>query len=127
MIRNIETKNAPAAIGSYSQGIVHKDVLYISGQLPLIPDTMDFDSNQDIDEQIRQIFRNLDAIAHAAGTNLISAIKLTVYLTNLDHFPRVNAVMEEMLSAPFPARALVEVSALPRGAQIEIDALIALS
>ena len=126
MLSTVETKNAPVAIGAYSQGVIYKDVLYISGQLPLIPETMEFDKNQDIDEQIRQIFRNLEAIANAADTSLKSALKLTVYLTTLEHFPRVNAVMEEVLSAPFPARSLVEVSALPRGAQIEIDALIAL-
>ncbi len=130
MIRSIETNQAPAAIGTYSQGIVYQGVLYISGQLPLIPETMEFAGNDGIgddgiDEQIRQVFRNLAAIAAAAGTSLDSAIKLTVYLTNLGHFPRVNAVMEELLSRPFPARAVVEASALPRGAQIEIDALVA--
>ena len=127
MPNTVKTKNAPAAIGAYSQGIIYKDVLYISGQLALIPETMEFDGEQDIDEQIRQIFRNLEAIAKAADTSLKSALKLTVYLTTLEHFPRVNAIMEEVLSAPFPARALVEVSALPRGALIEIDALIAVS
>ena len=122
---SVEASDAPAPIGTYSQGIVHGDTLYISGQIPLVPGGMALVS-EDIDDQVRQVFDNLNAIAAAAGTTLDTAIKLTVYLTNLDHFPRVNAVMAEIFTSPFPARAVVEVRALPRAAMIEIDAVVAL-
>ena len=126
MPRIIETPNAPAAIGTYSQGVIHGDTLYISGQIPLDPQTMEIVSDK-IDDQIQQVFQNLKAVAAAADTALSNAIKLTVYLQDLEHFSRVNTIMAEHLNEPFPARAAIEVSALPRGALVEIDAIVALS
>lgn len=125
MVKIIATETAPAAIGTYSQGIVHRDTLYISGQIPLDPGTMEL-VGEDFTAQIQQVFRNLGAIAESAGTSLGASIKLNVYLTNLENFPLVNAVMEELFQEPFPARAAIEVSNLPRGAQVEIDAVVAL-
>ena len=125
MARIVATANAPAAIGTYSQGVIHGDSLYISGQIPLDPGTMEL-VGEDFDAQIQQVFRNLEAIAEAAGTDLGASIKLNVYLTNLENFPRVNAAMEEIFQEPFPARAAIEASNLPRGAQVEIDAVVAL-
>lgn len=126
MKKIIDTDKAPSAIGTYSQGVVHGDTLYISGQIPLDPATMEL-VGEDIDDQIHQVFRNLAAIASEAGTNLSNALKLTVYLVDLGHFARVNAIMAEHLDEPYPARAAFEVSALPRGALVEIDAVVAVS
>lgn len=121
----ISTDKAPAAIGTYSQAVIHSGLLYVSGQIPLVPDTMELVSD-DIDEQIAQVFYNLNAIIEAANAGLDDTIKFTVYLTDLSHFPRVNEVMASMLSEPFPARVAVEVSALPRSALVEIDAIVAI-
>ncbi len=123
-MKPVSTKNAPAAIGTYSQAIIHGDSAYISGQIPLDPDTMLLVSD-DIEDQIRQVFRNLAAIAEAMGCSLSSVVKFNVYVTDLAHFPLVNSIMEQLLTEPYPARAVVEVSALPKGAQIEIDAIVA--
>ena len=116
----------PAAIGIYSQAVAANGVLYISGQIPLVPETMTLVS-EDISEQIHQVFQNLDGICQAAGTTLNQAIKFNIYLTDLAHFAKVNTYMESLLNAPYPARAVVEVSALPKSAQIEIDAIIDLT
>jgi reactive intermediate/imine deaminase len=121
----INTTNAPAAIGTYSQAVAISDVLYISGQIPLVASTMEIVS-EDIEDQISQVFINLAAICKAADTDLNQVIKFNIYLIDLGHFAKVNKFMEELLQAPYPARAVVEVSALPKGVQIEIDAVVAL-
>lgn len=122
----IKTENAPAAIGTYSQAVSHNGTLYISGQIPLIPQSMEMVSGG-IDAQIRQVFSNLQAVCEASGTTLDDVIKFTVFLTDLKDFPQVNTIMQALLSAPFPARAVIEVSALPKGANVEIDAIVALA
>ncbi len=121
---DISTTRAPSAIGTYSQAIRHGDTVYISGQIPLVPDTMEM-VGEDIREQIQQVMTNLRAICEAAGGSLDEVVKFTVYLTDLDHFSAVNEIMESFLNPPYPARAAVEVSALPRGALVEIDAIMA--
>ena len=121
----VSTSNAPAAIGTYSQAIVHKDTVYISGQIPLVPETMEIVSDE-IENQIEQVFSNLSSICEAAGGDINSVLKFTVYLTNLDNFAAVNAAMERHLDMPYPARAAIEVSALPRGVLVEVDAIMAL-
>ena len=126
MKKTITTDSAPAAIGTYSQAVQHGGVLYVSGQIPLVPATMELVSS-DIDQQINQVFDNLSAIAAAAGTTLNDAVKLTVYLTDLGHFSSVNEVMSQRLAQPYPARVALEVSALPRSALVEIDAIVAIS
>lgn len=120
----IQTDRAPAAIGTYSQAVRHGNTLYISGQVPLDPESMEIVSD-DIDAQIRQVFANLSAICEAAGATLDDVLKFNVYLTDLTHFPRVNEVMAGLLEAPYPARAAIEISALPKGAQVEVDAIVA--
>ena len=126
MKKTISTDNAPEAIGTYSQAIQHGGLLYVSGQIPLIPATMEIVS-ADITQQINQVFDNLSAIATAAGATLDDTIKFTVYLTDLSHFPIVNEVMAERLAEPYPARVALEVSALPRSALVEVDAIVAIS
>ena len=120
--RVITTDGAPQAIGTYSQAIEANGVVYLSGQIPLDPHSMELVS--DIRGQIHQVFRNLAAVAQAADASLADAVKLTIYLTDLSHFATVNEVMAEYIDEPFPARAAVQVSALPRGAQIEADAIL---
>ncbi len=122
----VTTDAAPAAIGTYSQAVAHGGVLYVSGQIPLIPETMSLVSD-DIEAQIKQVFDNLTAVIIAAGADLNDTLKFTVYLTDLAHFSRVNDHMAARLSQPFPARAAIEVSALPREALVEIDAIVALT
>jgi len=122
----ISTSAAPAAIGIYSQAVAANGTLYISGQIPLVPETMTLVS-EDISDQIHQVFQNLDGICQAADTTLNQAIKFNIYLTDLAHFAKVNTYMEGLLTAPYPARAVVEVSALPKNVQIEIDAIIDLT
>ena len=119
----INTDKAPAAIGPYSQAIRHNDTVYISGQIPLDPATGEL--VEGIDAQIVQVFDNLQAVAEAAGTNLGQALKVTVFLTDLGHFSKVNDVMERYFAKPFPARAAIEVAGLPKGADVEADAVIA--
>jgi len=126
MKKTITTDSAPAAIGTYSQAVQHCGLLYVSGQIPLVPATMELVSS-DINQQINQVFDNLSAIAAAAGTTLNDAVKLTVYLTDLGHFSSVNEVMSQRLAQPYPARVALEVSALPRSALVEIDAIVAIS
>ncbi|MBX2847835.1 MAG: RidA family protein [Acidiferrobacterales bacterium] len=119
----ISTQNAPAAVGAYSQAVKVADTIYISGQIPLQPDSGKLVSDNFI-EQAKQVFENLSAIARAADSSLDKAVKLTVYLTDLNHFSELNQIMAEFIQEPYPARAAVEVSALPKGAQIEIDATL---
>lgn len=121
----VQTDNAPVAIGTYSQAIRHNDTLYISGQLPIDPSTGEFVPG-DIDAQITQVFENLRAIAEAAGSELGHALKITVFLTDLSHFAKVNEVMAGYFSTPYPARAAVEVAGLPKGAQVEADAILSM-
>ena len=125
MQRNaVHSSLAPAAIGAYSQAIVAGNLCFVSGQIPLDPDTAEL-IDGDIGAQIRQVFRNLAAVARAAGCDLSrDAVKITVFLVDLAHFARVNEVMTEMFAEPFPARAAVEVAGLPKGAQVEADAVL---
>lgn len=121
----ISTDQAPAAIGTYSQAVRHGDVVYLSGQIPLHPATMQLvDGN--IDAQIRQVFNNLSAVCNASGGSLDNILKLNVFLVDMANFPQVNAIMAEYFSEPFPARAAIGVAALPRGAGVEMDAVLGL-
>lgn len=121
----INTDKAPAAVGTYSQAVRHGDTVWLSGQIPLVPETMELESG-DIAAQIHQVFRNLRAVCRAAGCDLDGIIKLNVYLTDMSHFPTVNQVMAEYFAEPYPARAAVGVSALPLGAEVEMEAVLGL-
>lgn len=121
----VATDNAPAAIGTYSQAVRIDHTVYVSGQIPLVPATMAMVSD-DFAAQAEQAFQNLAAVCTAAGGSLADIAKLTVYLTDLGNFALVNSTMERHFNAPFPARAAVEVAGLPKGAQIEVDAIMAL-
>ncbi len=122
----INTDSAPAALGPYSQAIVNDGWVYISGQIGLDPKTAEL-SGSDFLSQARQVFANLSAIASEAGASLGDAVKLNIYLESLENFQALNELMADTLSEPYPARACVEVSALPRGALVEIDAVLALA
>lgn len=119
----ISTDKAPQAIGSYSQAISTHDTVYLSGQIPLKPDTMEIISD-DFSEQLHQVFSNLAAVANASGGTLENIVKLTVYLTDLQNFPLVNEIMPEYFNEPYPARAAIGVSALPKNALVEIDGVL---
>ena len=121
----IHTPRAPAAIGPYSQAIRAGNTVYLSGQIPLDPVTMEIVKG-DIRVQIRRVFDNLAAVAEASGGSLVDAVRLTVYLTDLSHFPVVNEIMAEYCEKPFPARAAIGVAQLPRGAAVEIDGILVL-
>jgi reactive intermediate/imine deaminase len=121
----IHTSRAPAAIGPYSQAIRAGDTVYLSGQIPLNPKTMELVKG-DIRAEIRQVFDNLAAVAEAAGGSLANAVRLTVYLTDLAHFPIVNEIMAEYCKEPYPARAAIGVAQLPRGAAVEVDGILVL-
>lgn len=121
----IHTADAPAAIGTYSQAVRAGSTVYVSGQIPLDPKTGQLVSG-DIDAEIRRVFDNLKAIATAAGGTLDHAVKLTVFLTDLTHFPRVNEVMATYFAEPYPARAAVGVAALPKGARVEMECILSL-
>ena len=121
----IATPHAPQAIGTYSQAIRAGNTVYLSGQIPLDPATGELVTG-DIEAQVRRVFDNLLAVAQAAGGDLSHVVKLTVYLTDLAHFALVNRVMAEYFSQPYPARAAVGVSALPRGAAVEMDGILEL-
>jgi reactive intermediate/imine deaminase len=121
----IETADAPAAIGTYSQAVRVGNTVWMSGQIPLDPATQQLVSG-DIDVEIRRVFDNLGAVARAAGGSLDDAVKLTVFLTDLAHFARVNEVMAQYLTRPYPARAAVGVAQLPRGARVEIECVLEL-
>jgi reactive intermediate/imine deaminase len=121
----INTELAPQAIGTYSQAIKVNDTVYLSGQIPLDPETMILVEG-DISAQITQVFNNLKAVAEAAGGNLSDVVKLNVFLVDLTHFPIVNEIMGRFFQAPYPARAAVGVAALPKAAQVEMDAIMVL-
>ena len=122
----IHTEAAPAAIGTYSQAVVHGDTLYVSGQIPLDPDTMEL-VDGDMRALVTRVLDNLAAVAAAAGAKLDDTLKLNVFLTDLAHFALVNEVMADYFGKPYPARAAIGVAALPRGAAVEMDAVIALN
>jgi reactive intermediate/imine deaminase len=119
----ISTDKAPAAIGPYSQAVRVADTVYLSGQIPLIPETMKMVTGS-IQDQARQVFSNLSAVAQAAGSSLDSAVKVNISLTDLNDFAEVNEVMAEVFSPPFAARACVQVAALPKGAAIEVEVIL---
>ena len=123
--KTIQTDHAPQAIGTYSQAVRTGNTVYISGQIPLVPETMELVGG-DMDAQIRRVFDNLAAVAEAAGGSLADVVKVNVYLPDLGHFALVNEIMAEYFREPYPARAAVGVAALPKGAQVEMDAVMEL-
>ncbi len=118
----IQTNDAPAAIGTYSQAVRAGDTVYVSGQIALDPATMQLADG--IEAQIHRVFRNLAAVAAAAGLGLDAAVRMTVYLTDLAHFAKVNEIMAQYLRQPYPSRAAIGVASLPRGALVEIDCIL---
>jgi reactive intermediate/imine deaminase len=124
-LQAIHSPQAPAAIGPYSQAIKAGNTVYLSGQIPLVPETMVLVS-EDITEQATQVFNNLQAVAKAAGGSLANSVKINISLTDLADFAAVNDVMKTFFSEPYPARACVQVAALPRGAKVEIEAILVL-
>jgi 2-iminobutanoate/2-iminopropanoate deaminase len=120
----VKTERAPEAIGPYAQARRAGDLIFVSGQLPIDPATGIFNS-EDAAQQARQSLKNIKAIAEAAGTDIASTVKTTIFLTDLSNFAAVNEVYAGFFEAPYPARACVEVSALPKGAKVEIEAVIA--
>ena len=119
----ISTDKAPKAIGTYSQAVKVDNTVYLSGQIPLIPESMELVEG-DMDAQIRRVFDNLAAVAEAAGGRLADIAKLNIFLTDLAHFPLVNQVMAEYFAEPYPARAAIGVASLPKGAGVEMDAIL---
>lgn len=119
----ISTTEAPQAIGTYSQAVKVGNTVYLSGQIPLIPQTMELIEG-DMRAQITRVFDNLTAVAKAAGGSLADISKLNIFLTDLSHFPLVNEIMAEYFSEPYPARAAVGVASLPKGALVEMDAIM---
>jgi reactive intermediate/imine deaminase len=120
----IKTDLAPAAIGTYSQAVKVGDTVYLSGQIPLDPSSMELVAG--VEAQIRRVFTNLSAVAEAAGGELNDIVKLNIFLTDLSHFALVNQVMAEFFQEPFPARAAIGVAALPKGSAVEMDAVMVL-
>ena len=121
----ISTPNAPAAIGPYSQAVKTGNMVFLSGQIPLLPETMEMIEGG-VTEQAQQVFKNLSAVAEAAGGSLNDAVKVDISLTDLGDFAAVNEVMASVFDEPYPARACVQVAALPRGAMVEIEVILAL-
>jgi len=121
----IHSDNAPAAIGTYSQAIQAGNLVFLSGQIPLVPATMEV-VDGDFEARARQVFENLQAVAQAAGGSLNDIVKLTIFLTDLGNFATVNTVMESFFEQPFPARAAIGVASLPKGVDVEADAILAL-
>ncbi len=119
----ISTNQAPKAIGTYSQAVAVGNTFYLSGQIPLVPETMDMVKG-DINAQIHQVFKNLDAVCKAANGSVNNIVKLNVFLTDLSHFPTVNEIMAQYFNTPYPARAAIGVKELPRGALVEIDGIM---
>lgn len=119
----IRTDKAPKAIGTYSQAVIVDRTVYLSGQIPLVPESMDLIEG-DMASQIRRVFDNLTAVCQAAGGELGDIVKLNVFLTDLGDFPIVNEIMAEYFSEPYPARAAIGVAALPKGAGVEMDAIM---
>src|SRR5216684_5890543 len=124
-IQIISTPDAPAAIGTYSQAVRVGNTIWVSGQIPLDPATKELVKG-DMEAQVRQVFENLKAIVVAAGATFDDVVKATIFLIDLSHFALVNKVMAEYFREPYPARAAVGVSALPRGAQVEVECIVAL-
>lgn len=122
----ISTNKAPAAIGTYSQAIKAGDTVYLSGQIPLDPATMELVEG-DVETHIRRVFDNLSAVCEAAGGSLQQLVKLNIYLTDLGHFQLVNSVMAEYFEQPYPARAAVGVASLPKDSIVEMDAVMVLN
>ena len=123
--KSIQTDDAPAAIGPYSQAISTGETIYLSGQIPIDPATGELISD-DFEVQAHQVLKNLSAVAKAAGGSLADLVKLTVYLVDLNNFQILNGAFADHFDAPFPARSTIQVSALPLGAQVEIDAILVL-
>jgi len=121
----IHTDNGPSAIGTYSQAVRTGNLVFLSGQIPLVPETMEVVAG-DFESRARQVFANLAAVAKAAGGTLDDAAKVTVFLTDLNNFAIVNSVMEDFFNEPYPARAAVGVASLPKGADVEADAILVL-
>ncbi|HED33492.1 MAG TPA: RidA family protein [Gammaproteobacteria bacterium] len=121
----ISTKKAPQAIGTYSQAVKVNSTVYLSGQIPLIPETMEI-LNGSVEEQIHQVFKNLQAVIEAAGGSFDNVVKLNIFLTDLSNFPTVNQVMAQYFTEPYPARAAVGVKELPKAADVEMDAVLEL-
>ncbi len=119
----VQTDKAPEAIGTYSQAVKVADTVYLSGQIPLVPETMEMIEGG-IDAQIEQVFKNLSAVCVAAGGSLQDIVKLNIFLTDLSHFAKVNEMMAKYFNQPYPARAAVGVASLPRGAQVEMDGVL---
>ena len=119
----IHTDRAPKAIGPYSQAVRAGNAVYLSGQIPLDPKTMEL-ATGDIEKEIRQVFENLKAVAEASSGSLAQAVKVNVYLTDLANFAKVNEIMAQYISPPYPARAAVGVAQLPRGARVEIECVL---
>ena len=119
----IHTDQAPKAIGTYSQAVRQGDLVFLSGQIPLVPETMEIVTGG-VEQQIHQVFKNLSAVCTAAGGTLDDILKLTIYLTDMGDFPQVNAIMEQYFATPYPARAAIGVAALPKGALVEMDAIL---
>ena len=119
----IQTDKAPKAIGTYSQAVKSGSTIYLSGQIPLVPETMEMVAGN-MDTQIRRVFDNLQAVCNAAGGDFSNIVKLNVYLTDLGDFPLVNEIMAGYFTQPYPARAAVGVAALPKGARVEMDAIM---
>lgn len=122
----IHTTQAPKAIGTYSQAVRVGDTVYVSGQIPLDPASGQLVTG-DIEAEIRRVFDNVAAIAQAAGGSLASVVKLSVFLTDLAHFPKVNEIMATCFSEPYPARAAIGVASLPRGARVEVECILSLA
>ncbi len=123
--KSIHSDSAPAAIGTYSQAIQTGNLVFLSGQIPLDPATMEV-ADGDFEARARRVFENLRAVAEAAGGSLDQVVKLTIFLTDLGNFATVNSVMEEFFQQPYPARAAVGVASLPKGVDVEADAILAL-
>jgi len=125
MKKIINTENAPSAIGTYSQAVIHNGVLYTSGQIPIDPSTNEMLEN-DFHKQTHQVFRNLQSIAIAANTSLQNTLKLNIFVKDLSNFAIINEIMAQYFEEPYPARAAIEVSRLPKDSMIEMDAIIAI-
>jgi len=123
--QSIQTPNAPAAVGPYSQAVRHGNLVFLSGQVALDPATGTLVSG-DIGDQARQVFRNLQAVCQAAGADLDGILKLNIYLTDLANFATVNEIMAATFAEPYPARATIGVAALPLGAEVEMEAILGL-
>ena len=123
-IEIVHSDDAPQAIGTYSQGVITGNLLFISGQIPLDPSTMEIVGG-DFEARAHRVFKNLRAVARAGGAELSQVVKLTIYLTDLDNFATVNSVMAEYFDEPYPARAALGVASLPKGTDVEAEAIVA--